>query len=137
MDVELDASDIRDLLNDIKNFYSEAELFGIPIEYRHEETEQYKSKASEIVSSLKLLSADYSTQHNIDIICTFSSNPIRIANSFIDYLTNVESDVNTVQLRMKNEKDQQIAQGLWSDNIDPRFANITDDFNRLKKEALG
>jgi hypothetical protein len=123
-------------MNDVRNFYADAEQYGIPIEYRYESADHYKNNASEIALSLKLLCADYSSQKAIDIICTFSSNPIGIVNSFIDYLVQVESDVTIVDLRMHDEKEQQIRLGVWSDEVDPRFANVTDEFNRLKGGAL-
>ena len=95
-DVDLDATDIRDLMNDIKNFYTEAELYGIAIEYRYETAEKYKENASEIVSALRILTTDFSSEAILDVICAFSSNPLKTIDSFIAYLNQVETDVSTV-----------------------------------------
>ena len=136
LDVDLDATDIRDLMNDIKNFYTEAELYGIAIEYRYETAEKYKENASEIVSALRILTTDFSSEAILDVICAFSSNPLKIIDSFIAYLSQVETDVSTVDMHMRAEKEQQIKQGIWSNEIDPRFELIESNFNILKGDAL-
>ena len=64
------------------------------------------------------------------------SNPLKTIDSFIAYLNQVETDVSTVDRHMRTEKEQQIKQGIWSNEIDPRFESIESNFNILKGEAL-
>jgi hypothetical protein len=39
-------------------------------------------------------------------------------------------------MHMRAEKEQQIKQGIWSNEIDPRFELIESNFNILKGDAL-
>lgn len=131
---ELEESDIRDLLNDIKNFYNEAEQYGITVQSRKNEAEQFRLKAGEIARTIKNLSEDYTSCDDIDIICAFSSNPTKILNDLIAFLINVNNDVENVSSRMQEEKNAQIRKGVWSSDVDPRFASVVDSFNVLKGE---
>jgi hypothetical protein len=136
LDIELDSTDIRDLMNDIRNFYADAEQYGIAIDYKYDKADHYKAIASEIVSAMKSLTTDYSSQPISDVLCVFSSNPIQVVDSFVDYLNQVELDINTVDSQMREEKEKQIKQGVWSDDVDPRFKAREENFNVLKGDVL-
>ena len=135
IDDELEASDIRDLINDIQSFYSKCFSAGINISIVDDQKlKKLKDSASNIAKAMLILQKDFSDEEDISTLYAFSSNPIGTVKPLLDLLRIASDDIDTVFERKKNEKDTLTRKGNWNDNVDPRFKERQDDFNSLLAE---
>ena len=130
--VEIEDIDIKDLLNEIIDFYKDTEKYGINIFLKTNEAEFFKDKASEI-SKAFLLVMDTSNFSTIDKIITYSKNPMKILKQFIEFLEKVDKDREHVYSEMIAAKDALTRSGNWSDDVDPRFDDNKSAFEGLMK----
>lgn len=122
IDDELEASDIRDLINDIQSFYQKSFAVGININLIEDaKLKKLKDSASEIAKAMSLLQKDYSENDDVSVLYSFSSNPIGVVLPFLEMLRNANKDIDTAYEQMCSEKETMTRKGNWSDNIDPRF----------------
>lgn len=129
---ELEASDIRSMLNDISTFYQKAYEAGINIGIvSKEQIDRYKSDAQLFANAMAKMQRDYSCEKDIAVLIAFSSNPIGIVLPFLELLKKAVSDVKIANETMINEKETLTRKGNWSDSVDPRFAERRDDFENL------
>ncbi|EXM40267.1 hypothetical protein RASY3_09190 [Ruminococcus albus SY3] len=132
---ELEASDIRDLINDIQVFYQRCYSLGINISIVDELIfKNFKDSASDIAKAMNLLQRDYSEEDDISILYAFSSNPIGVVLPFLEMLRIANKDVDTAYDQMRSEKESLTRKGNWNDSVDPRFKERQDDFNGLLAE---
>ncbi|MCR5541143.1 MAG: ATP-binding protein [Ruminococcus sp.] len=132
---ELEASDIRDLINDIQVFYQRSYSLGINISIVDELIfKNFKDSASDIAKAMNLLQRDYSEEDDISILYAFSSNPIGVVLPFLEMLRIANKDVDTAYDQMRSEKESLTRKGNWNDSVDPRFKERQDDFNGLLAE---
>lgn len=132
---ELEASDIRDMINDIQVFYQRCFSAGINISIIDDVSlKKLKNSASEISKAMSILQKDYSGEDDISVLYAFAENPIGIVSPFLDMLKRADKDIATAEGRMKNEKDILTRSGSWSDNIDPRFEQQKESFEALLAE---
>ena len=132
---ELEASDIRDLINDIQGFYQRCFAVGINISLADDVMlKKIKESASDIAKAMSILQKDYSDEDDISVLYAFSSNPIGVVLPFLETLRKAIKDIDTVYEQMHSEKESLTRKGSWNDNIDPRFEQQRDDFETLFAE---
>lgn len=132
---ELEASDIRDLINDIQGFYQKCFAVGINISIIEEEKlKKLKDSASDIAKAMCALQKDYSDEDDISVLYAFSSNPIGVVFPFLEMLRKANKDIDTAYEQMHSEKESLTRKGNWNDNIDPRFEQQQGAFEALFAE---
>jgi len=135
MEDELEASDIRDLINDIQSFYQKCFAAGINVSIiDNAKIKQLKDSASEIAKAMCILQKDFSNDDDISVLYAFSSNPIGVVLPFLKLLRTVNTDIDTAYGQMHSEKDALTRKGNWNDNIDPRFEQQQESFDTLFAE---
>lgn len=136
-DVEIEVEDIKDLLNEIIEFYKDAEINGINIMPRTNEASNIKEQSNSIVKALDILDMDLSEKSLLEIIILYSQNPMKIVKQFINLLEAVNADGEKVYLGMQKEKEALTRSGNWSDDADPRFKSEKASFDELLKLMEG
>ena len=137
MEDEMDASDIRDLINDIQSFYQQCFIAGVNISSNNVDLEELKKSAPKIVQAMRILQKDYSEDEDISVLYSFSSNPIGVVLPFLKILQKVNNDIDTAYGQMHSEKENLTRKGNWNDNVDPRFEQQQKDFEILLKALEG
>ena len=132
---ELEASDIRDLINDIQGFYQRCFAGGINISIADDvKLKKLKESASDIARAMNILQKDYSDEDDISVLYAFSSNPIGVVLPFLEILRKANKDIDTAYEQMYSEKESLTRKGSWNDNVDPRFEQQREDFEMLFAE---
>ncbi len=131
--VEIEVEDIKDLLNEIIEFYKDAEINRINITPRTNEASNIKEQSNSIVKALDILNMDLSEKSLLEIIILYSQNPMKIVKQFIKLLEAVNADKEKVYLEMQKEKEALTRSGNWSDDVDPRFKSEKASFDELLK----
>ena len=132
---ELEASDIRDLINEIQNFYQRCFAVGINISIIDDvQIKKIKDSASAIAKAMLILQKDYSGEDDISVLYAFSSNPIGVVLPFLEMLRKANKDIDTAYEQMQNEKESLTRKGIWNDNIDERFGQQQEAFEVLCTE---
>lgn len=135
MEDELEASDIRDLINEIQGFYQKCFAVGINISSIDDiKTKKIKESASDIAKAMNILQKDYSGEDDISVLYAFSSNPIGTVLPFLKMLQKANEDIDTAREQMQSEKESLTRKGNWSNNVDPRFGQQQRDFDTLFAE---
>lgn len=135
MEDELEASDIRDLINAIQSFYQKCFTAGIYTGITDvTKLKKLKESASVIAKAMCILQKDHSGEDVISVLCTFSSNPIGTVLPFLEMLRKADRDIDTAYEQMQNEKVNLMRKGNWSDNADPRFEQYKKSFEVLFSE---
>ena len=134
---EIETEDIKDLLNEVIEFYNDAEINGINIFLRTDDATLLKNKSVEIAKALERISADVNGMSIIEKIILYSSNPMKIVKQLLDFLRLVDGDNDYVYSEMKLAKENLTRSGVWSDDVDPRFEQNQSDFDRLMKLMEG
>lgn len=133
-DVEIVASDIRDLLTDVISFYDKVDNYGLTIvPLQSSEAKELKSKSEEIAKLISLLNEGDSSSISLNYLLKNSSSPMKLINEFVEFLTKVNADVDNVTPRMESEKDKLVRSGGWTENVDPRFESALIQFEQMKK----
>lgn len=132
---ELEASDIRDIINEIQNFYQRCFAVGINISIIDDaQIKKIKDSASAIAKAMLILQKDYSDEDDISVLYAFSSNPIGVVLPFLEMLRKANKDIDTAYEQMQNEKESLTRKGNWNDNVDPRFEQQQEAFEALYAE---
>ncbi len=132
---ELEASDIRDLINEIQNFYQRCFAVGINISIIDDvQIKKIKDSASAIAKAMLILQKDYSGEDDISVLYAFSSNPIGVVLPFLEMLKKANKDIETAYDQMNNETETLTRKGNWNDNVDPRFEQQQEAFDSLYAE---
>lgn len=135
--VEIEKEDIKDMLNEVIEFYKETETNGVNISLKTNSAIKLKDKAEEILKALAVVSMDISKMSPLDIIAAYSSNPIKEIEAFVDFLREVDKDRDEVYSQMLNDKENLTRSGHWSDDVDPRFdanKSVFDDLIKLVED---
>lgn len=130
---EIEVEDIKDLLNEIIEFYKDAEINGINIMPRTNEASNIKEQSNSIVKALDILNMDLSEKSLLEIIILYSKNPMKLVKQFIKLLEVVNTDREKIYLEMQKEKEALTRSGNWSDDADPRFQSEKASFDELLK----
>lgn len=132
---ELEASDIRDIINEIQSFYQRCFAVGINISIIDDaQFKKIKDSASAIAKAMLILQKDYSDEDDISVLYAFSSNPIGVVLPFLEMLRKANKDIDTAYEQMQNEKESLTRKGNWNDNVDPRFEQQQEAFEALYAE---
>ncbi len=132
---ELEASDIRNLINEIYDFYQKAYAAGINLgNIEKDKFDTLKNAASDIAKAMMILQKDYSEEDDISVLYAFSSNPIGIVLPFLALLSKADRDIDTAHEQMRSEKEDLTRKGSWSDNVDPRFERQKKTFETILSE---
>ena len=135
MEDELEASDIRDLINEIQAFYQKCFSAGINISIIDDIIiKKIKEEAAEIAKAMNRLQSDYSDEDDVSVMYAFSSNPIGTVLPFLEILKKANTDIDTAYEQMHNEKESLTCKGNWNDNVDPRFEQQQGNFDTLFAE---
>lgn len=131
---EIEESDIRSLLNDIRSFYQKCFSTGVNIPGINEINENIKkllANAGTIAAAINVMKEDYSSEDDLSVLMVFSSNPTGCVLSFLDLLKQTDSDTDRVYRAMTAEKNNLVKQGSWKDDTDPRFEEEAEAFCNL------
>lgn len=128
---DIESYDIKDLLNEIIDFYDDIDTAGIAIQSRKNDAKNMKDSVNLLIKSLEKLNSDMSDMSDLQFLIHFSSNPMKIVKEFLCLLEDVESDYKKVDNQMQTEKEALTRKGKWSDNTDPRFMQQLPDFEAL------
>lgn len=132
---ELEASDIRDIINEIQSFYQRCFAVGINISIIDDaQIKKIKESAAAIAKAMLILQKDYSDEDDISVIYSFSSNPIGVVLPLLEMLRKANKDIDTAYEQMQNEKESLTRKGNWNDNVDPRFEQQQGAFEALYAE---
>jgi hypothetical protein len=129
MDMELDASDVKNVLDKIADFYNDAVSSGI--RPQKDKALDLKRHVESIVNATHKVQFDYNSKSILEILLAFADNPIGELNRFCQLLESTEEDVKRVS-KLKNEelKDLQ-RKGRWTDSVDPRFKQEETEFRKI------
>ena len=132
MDDELEASDIRNIINEIYDFYQKAYAAQINLgSVDKNKFDSVKNAAPSIAKAMMILQKDHSDEDDISVLYAFSSNPIGTVQPFLDLLKRADRDIDISNEKMQNEKELLTRKGNWNDNVDPRFEAQHDDSQKL------
>ena len=131
---EIEAVDIRELLNAVIDFYGDTEIYGINIPLRTNEAKQLRDRSVELAKAFGVLSADYSDMNTIDVLVAFSKDPMKIVKQFMAFIKMVDDDQKSVYNQMTAEKEALTRSGNWSDDVDPRFDERRSEFDMLVRQ---
>lgn len=133
-DDSIDASDIRDILNDIANMYSKADKYGVTIKNRSSTCEQLKNISIKMVQTISFVRSNFTFGGYLSGLMKYSNISIKDIEELNSLFIAVDSDVDILTKYMAEEKERMVRAGSWVDNIDPRFAETLQDFNDIDKE---
>lgn len=131
---DIDASDVRDLLKEGKDFYSDAERYSFNINNNSQAMTNLYSRSEEISRVIRLSKQICETENIYNSLSLLSLNPLSYMTPFVDELKRLEKDLNDATILVSSKKEQQIKDGLWSDDKDSRFDEKQDEFYSLIKE---
>ena len=134
---EFEIDDIKELLNEIKDFYNQTERNGINIGLKTNEVMKFKENSSNIIKSLSILCKEMDGLSSLEKMIYYSKNPMKNIKSFISLLKKVYDDVESIYNEMTNTKQELIRSGKWlnigGNSVDPRFDENKLEFDKLIK----
>lgn len=136
-DLELDASDIRSLLDNIADFYEKVISTGVNITPQKNFAVEMRKQADEIAKAANSLRFEYDSKKPLEILLVFSDNPIKRLLPLLNLLKQVSADCNNVIVLKTNEKEQLARSGKWDDGIDDRFEKNAARFDSIYKSFGG
>ncbi len=136
-DALIETEDIKDLLNEVIEFYKDTETYGVNVTLRTNTANVLKNKSGEIAKALEIISEDKSELSTIEKIALYAHNPMKVIKEFISFLELVEADNTTVYTEVVEAKESLTRSGNWSEDIDPRFEREKDEFDDLMKLLEG
>lgn len=128
---EIETEDIKDLLNEVIEFYKDTETYGVNITLRTNDAIALKNKSAEIAKALCIISVDKRNMSTLEKIILYAHNPMKIISEFLNFLAQVEKDNASVYSEMVLAKDALTRGGKWSDDVDPRFSQNKPKFDEL------
>lgn len=132
---DIEEDDLKGLFVEMIDFYDDVDKSGINIDVKSQKIKEYKDKSKTLAATLRCIHKDYSNTDKLDILLSFSTDPIYIAKDFLALLYDVENDVESVSRLMNSEKEKLTRSGNWEDNEDPRFSKYsTELYSLLGKE---
>lgn len=136
-DSEIENEDIKDLLNEVIEFYRDTETYGINIPLRTNDANLFKNRSAEITKSIAALNTNLNGMAIMEKIMYYSSNPMKIVKEFLHFLELVDKDNSFVYSEMNIAKEKLTRSGVWSDDVDPRFEQHRTEFERMMKLMEG
>ena len=136
-DAEIETEDIKDLLNEVIEFYRDTETYGINIPLRTNDANLFKNRSAEITKSMAALNTNLNGMAIMEKIMYYSSNPMKIVKEFLHFLELVDKDNSSVYSEMNIAKENLTRSGVWSDDVDPRFEQNRTEFERMMELMEG
>ena len=130
-DAEIEIVDVKDLLNEVIEFYKDTETYGVNITLRTNDAIALKNKSAEIAKALSIVSENKSDLSTLEKIILYVCNPMKVINEFLDFLEQVEKDNTSVYSEMILAKEALTRGGKWLDDVDPRFSQNKPEFDEL------
>lgn len=130
-DTEIETEDVKDLLNEVIEFYKDTETCGVNINLRTNDAIALKNKSAEIAKAFAIVRMDNSNMSMLENIILYSCNPMKIIREFLDFLAEVDKDNSAVYTEMQLAKETLTRGGKWSNDIDPRFSQNESVFYEL------
>lgn len=133
-DVDISASDIRNIVNNIANMYNKADEYGVTIQNRSSECEQLKTISNQLAQTISFVRDDFIFGGYLSGLMKYSNVSTKNIEELNSLFITANSDVDNIVKYMTEEKERMVRSGYWVDNIDPRFAETLQDFNDMDKE---
>lgn len=136
-EVEIEKEDIKDMLNEVIEFYKDTETYGINISLKTNDAINFKDRVDAILKALSVISKDISNMSTLDVIAAYSSNPIKEIEPFVYFLREVDKHRDEVYNQMLRDRERLTRSGNWSGDVDPRFEtnkSIFDDLIKLVED---
>jgi hypothetical protein len=130
-DSEIETDDIKDLMNEVIEFYKDTETNGVNVSLKTNEAMSFKDKGADISKAFAILSADTTDMRTLEKIILYSKNPMQIIKQFIGFLKKVDEDRCNVHSEMLAAKESLTRSGNWSNDVDPRFDENKSAFDDL------
>ena len=130
-DSEIETDDIKDLMNEVIEFYKDTETNGVNVSLKTNEATSFKDKGADISKAFAILSADTTDMRTLEKIILYSKNPMQIIKQFIGFLKKVDEDRCNVHSEMLAAKEALTRSGNWSNDVDPRFDENKSAFDDL------
>lgn len=134
---EIEKEDIKDVLNEVIEFYKDTETYGINIALKTNDAMKFKDRVDAILKALSVISKDISNMSPLDVIAAYSSNPIKEIEPFVYFLREVDKHRDEVYNQMLRDRERLTRSGNWSGDVDPRFEtnkSIFDDLIKLVED---
>lgn len=131
-DVDIEDSDIRDMLGDIKSFYEKVDSYGLTfVKNRSYQADELKRRNSEIAKTLVSVRGE-DGQYALGNLLKYVGSKMKLVNELVELLKNADSDADVVERQVLSDKDKLVRAGGWVDNIDPRFDTTAEEFEKIK-----
>lgn len=132
---DIDASDLRDLIKEGKDFYIDAEKYSFNINNKADAMNNLYLLSEEISKAIKLSKQIVGSTETYTALSLLSLNPLGYLSPLVSQLKELERDLAEATILVSAEEEQQKRTGLWSDNKDTRFAERHNGFYSLIEEV--
>lgn len=116
---EINTDDIRELLDDIAEFYKRSEQNGFLANMRQNELDNFNKEAAILARNIMKI-REIGDASILEKLLDLSNSRSYCVVKFDDYLNHVRADVDFNYRMLENERDDLIKKGKWK-NDDPRF----------------
>jgi hypothetical protein len=130
-DDEIEQEDIRTILNDMLDFYRDADQYGENIRLPYEQIEKMQSQVKTLTEAISALQKGLDAEKTVDILLCYSGDPIGCVRPFLELLQTADRDADRILQAKKVEKEQLTRRGGWEDHKDPRFEKQQDEFDAM------
>ena len=130
-DDEIEQEDIRTILNDMLDFYRDADQYGENIRLPYEQIEKMQSQVKMLTEAIAALQKGLDAEKTVDILLCYSGDPIGSVRPFLELLQTADRDADRILQAKKVEKEQLTRKGGWEDHKDPRFEKQQDEFDAM------
>lgn len=140
LDDDIEASDIRTLLDEVMIFYKKCMETGVNVripDNLEKRVQVAQSSSNHIAEAIENLKTDYSEESDLAILQSFTNNPIGTVQHLIDFLRMVNTDAEDARERLELEKKNLAENGSWVDNTDPRFSEYASQIKEFIAELEG
>lgn len=130
-DDEIEIQDVRDMLEDIMDFYKDADQYGVNIFLPYQQISSLKENAKKLTDAIALIQEDTSQYSTLEILLHFSSVPMQTVQPFLDLLRKTKQNLELIFSQKTQEKNALVDTGRWLEHVDECFEEKKDDFEQL------
>lgn len=130
--VDIDASDYKEFINEIKDFYYRCEQIGAYVTTPTSIIEKVENAGVEIIKNINKIK-DLTTDVNIYNLFMYSKINYDLLRKFLDLLDKVNEDLNSITPTIDEEYSKLIRNGKCIEK-DPRFESEKSMYETLKSE---
>ena len=117
---EISTLDLKELLDEITDFYKKAEQNGFLLNQKVTVTETYKREASNISKNIAQAMKNNESS-DMEKLLGYSCSDVDLLIDFSGFLNNISLDVERLHPQLESEMETLTKQGKWVEE-DPRFA---------------